>query len=117
MNDRIVGRCSLCGGAVTIPIVYWGVGQPQPTCRSCGATMRQPVLPMVPMQRRPQQWHNTESPYLPSTHPDVHYPSVRQVGYPLVIDYTKYDQQEFAEKMQKIQDILNEPSKKKKDKK
>ena len=51
INERVVGRCSICGGEVVIPTVFWSVVQPIPTCKSCGAVMRNqgPVIPMVPI--------------------------------------------------------------------
>lgn len=50
-NHSVVGRCSICGGSVTVPTIWGGVVPPVPTCSSCGATM-QPnygrTLPMTP---------------------------------------------------------------------
>ena len=36
MSEVFVGKCSLCGGKVCVPTVYFGQ-PPTPTCRSCGA--------------------------------------------------------------------------------
>lgn len=62
MNDRTIGTCSLCGGAVTVPMVWMGVIPPTPTCSSCGAhrashgpviEMEQPYRPGVDPFRAP----------------------------------------------------------------
>ena len=52
MNLRFLGRCSLCGGDVTVPVAWFGIVPPIPTCRSCGATAARPETPVVPMERR-----------------------------------------------------------------
>lgn len=52
MNKRIVGKCSICGGVVSIPTVFWSTVPPVATCEKCGATEDRvanlPVIPMVP---------------------------------------------------------------------
>lgn len=50
MSDRVVGTCSLCGGAVTVPSVFWSIVPPIPTCSRCGATPSQPHGPVIEMQ-------------------------------------------------------------------
>lgn len=54
-NVRVVGKCGVCGGRVTVPTIWWGVVPPTPTCESCGAlvddTAFLPVLPMKPSRR------------------------------------------------------------------
>jgi hypothetical protein len=53
--NKIVGRCSICGGNVTLPDVWMGIHPPVPTCQSCGATKKSdlPVIPMTPPRRWP----------------------------------------------------------------
>lgn len=46
---RIIGRCSICGGNVTLPTFFASIVPPVPTCQSCGAT---PVQPTINMERR-----------------------------------------------------------------
>lgn len=50
MSHRVVGTCSLCGGAVTVPAVWCGIFPPTPTCAACGAeaACHGPVIPMKP---------------------------------------------------------------------
>lgn len=51
MNEKAVGKCSLCGGLVTVPTVFWSVVPPTPTCQKCGAVMDvAATLPTVPMK-------------------------------------------------------------------
>ncbi len=54
--DRVVGTCSLCGGAVMLS-GNWMATVPQvPTCRSCGAIKKQPHGPVIDMvPRRPAE--------------------------------------------------------------
>lgn len=51
--DHTVGTCGNCGGRVTIPRDWYGVTPPIPACESCGARVRQPYGPVVPMQKPP----------------------------------------------------------------
>jgi hypothetical protein len=48
-NAYVIGACSRCGGAVTLPCAWWSVELPRPTCEQCGAVARAsgPVIPMV----------------------------------------------------------------------
>lgn len=50
MTYRIIGRCSLCGGNVTLPETWAGTQPPTPGCMNCGAVKRNdlPVIDMVP---------------------------------------------------------------------
>ncbi|WP_146648226.1 hypothetical protein [Labilithrix luteola] len=50
--DRVVGRCSLCGGCVCIPHLWMGIYPPEPTCTSCGAVAQGPE-PVIAMKRAP----------------------------------------------------------------
>ena len=47
-----VGKCSICGGIVVLPRVYWSVVAPVPRCSKCGAiedvAKRLPTIPMKP---------------------------------------------------------------------
>ena len=58
MNTTI-GTCSLCGGRVSAPTVWFGIYPPVPECESCGATKREhgPVVEMEP--RRPVTTRHT----------------------------------------------------------
>jgi hypothetical protein len=52
-DKRIVGKCSICGGIVSVPTVFLSVVPPVPTCESCGASEDQTAnLPTVPMRPR-----------------------------------------------------------------
>lgn len=54
----VIGTCSICGGAVTVPTVWAGVVPPVPSCTACGATKKQsygPVIEMDPARPRPLQ--------------------------------------------------------------
>ena len=54
MNVKIIGKCGICGGRVTVPVVWWSVVPPVPTCESCGAVVDDTAhLPTLPMRRRP----------------------------------------------------------------
>ena len=47
MNVRVIGKCSLCGGRVGVPVHWAGVRRPVPRCGSCGATAQDgPVIEM-----------------------------------------------------------------------
>jgi len=50
-NTQVVGRCSQCGGLVTVPLVWHGVVPPTPTCASCGAVESGDAapLPVIPL--------------------------------------------------------------------
>jgi len=53
-NMNTVGTCSICGGRVSVPLVWMGTHPPIPTCESCGAVQANaygPVIPMVPVKR------------------------------------------------------------------
>jgi len=57
MNDLTIGTCSICGGAVTLPTIFWSVVPPVPSCSRCGATKRQPHGPVIDME--PVRWGTT----------------------------------------------------------
>lgn len=47
----IKGTCSICGGPVTIPIIWNGVQPPTPCCQSCGAIPETPFGPKIKMKK------------------------------------------------------------------
>jgi hypothetical protein len=59
MSEKVIGTCSNCGGDVVAHEIQYSVRPMPPTCRSCGATPRSPVLDMGPPARwgqgRPQE--------------------------------------------------------------
>lgn len=49
----IIGTCSLCGGAVTLPACWMDLAVPPvPTCTTCGATKKQPHGLVIEMEKR-----------------------------------------------------------------
>lgn len=50
MSYHLVGRCSNCGGNVTLPEIHHSVTIPVPTCQSCGATKKN-ELPIIEMEQ------------------------------------------------------------------
>ncbi len=51
MSVRVIGTCSLCGGAVTVPTVFHSTIPPTPTCSGCGATPKSGHGPVVEMEK------------------------------------------------------------------
>lgn len=50
---KVIGRCSICNGRVTVPTVWLGIYPPAATCENCGATEDNlPVIKMKPSQKR-----------------------------------------------------------------
>ncbi len=50
MTEKVIGRCSICGGQVVQVLVWLGVGPPpEAYCKSCGA-IRKSNLPTIPME-------------------------------------------------------------------
>lgn len=49
---KVLGRCSLCGGSVTVPVIWYGIVPPDPTCESCNATAA--LGPVIPMSHGPK---------------------------------------------------------------
>lgn len=48
INNRPIGKCSECGGIVSVPLVYWSVNRPVPKCERCGALADESeMLPIV----------------------------------------------------------------------
>lgn len=52
--NKVIGSCSLCGGPVVAPDVWYGINLPTPTCVQCGAKAR-PSGPVIPMQTDAEQ--------------------------------------------------------------
>jgi len=52
MDNRTIGTCSICGGPVTVPFAWYSVVPPVPSCKRCGAIMKQPEMPVIPMEPR-----------------------------------------------------------------
>ena len=54
-DRRVIGKCSQCGGVVSIPTFIMSVNRPVPSCESCGAVMditaNLPVIPTRPVKR------------------------------------------------------------------
>ena len=49
MSDKVVGKCSNCGGVVTVPDIYHGIDQPSAECKSCGYVKSTKGLPEIDM--------------------------------------------------------------------
>jgi len=79
MNRKTIGKCSICGGAVTVPTVTWSVIPPRPQCEKCGAYASKaaglPTVPMEPMRIRPQPFRSYQR--RPGDPPWVKYLSTR----------------------------------------
>lgn len=54
MSHHVMGTCSICGGAVTVPAVWYGTRPPVPTCSQCHAVPANAHGPTIPMVRRRQ---------------------------------------------------------------
>lgn len=54
LNRRPIGKCSQCGGVVSIPTIWWSVSRPVAQCESCGAVLDEtwnlPVVPTRPLR-------------------------------------------------------------------
>lgn len=53
----IIGKCSICGGRVTVPHIWMSVEPPSPTCDGCHAVAENtgPVIPMRPIAEKIQR--------------------------------------------------------------
>jgi hypothetical protein len=55
VSNRPIGRCSICGGIVSIYQGSWyGIYPPPPTCESCGTvadTVPDKIIPMSPARQ------------------------------------------------------------------
>lgn len=50
-QGRVIGSCSKCGGAVSVPSYWHSVKPPVPRCQKCGASANMTVnLPKIPMK-------------------------------------------------------------------
>lgn len=56
LNNAVIGKCSRCGGPVSVPKIWWGVNRPVARCERCGAvadeTANLPVIPTIPMDQK-----------------------------------------------------------------
>ena len=52
MTKQVVGRCSQCGGEVTVPSIWHGVEAPKASCSRCHAIQSNQHLPIIPMEKR-----------------------------------------------------------------
>ena len=52
--NKVIGKCSLCGGEVCVPKAWHGTHPPTPTCRQCHA-VAEVAGPVIPMKPAPQQ--------------------------------------------------------------
>lgn len=50
---KVLGTCSICGGAVAMPFPWYGTLPPKPTCTSCHAVKKDngSVIDMKPADR------------------------------------------------------------------
>lgn len=58
MSFTIIGSCSICGGSVVVPTIWFGIYPPVPKCQDCGATKKEsagPVIPMEPSKDSPEK--------------------------------------------------------------
>lgn len=49
-DGKTIGTCSICGGPVQVPAVFWGVNPPPPTCAKCGAVKKGGHGPTIDME-------------------------------------------------------------------
>jgi hypothetical protein len=51
LDNRPIGKCSQCGGIVSVPTYFHSVNRPLPTCERCGAvadeTSNLPVIKTI----------------------------------------------------------------------
>lgn len=60
-NTQIIGTCSLCGGPVTLPLIWGSVVPPTPTCAACGALPARGFGPVIDMRPGPEIKYTTTS--------------------------------------------------------
>ncbi len=56
LMNKVIGKCSICGGRVTLPDAWYGVNPPIATCETCYAT--QDNLPVIKMRPTPKRNFN-----------------------------------------------------------
>lgn len=63
MSRIIIGKCSNCGGNVSVPEVYHSVVPPVPTCDHCGAKKKSD-LPTIEMEnpKTNKNWQTERAP-------------------------------------------------------
>ncbi len=53
MNKIVLGKCSICGGIVSMPTIWFGILPPIAACESCFAIEDKysdlPTVPMTPL--------------------------------------------------------------------
>lgn len=71
LDRKPIGKCSQCGGVVSVPTVFWSVNRPVPSCERCGAVADEaaglPVIPTTPVgdwNWRPVRYRNIGRPGL-----------------------------------------------------
>jgi hypothetical protein len=73
MSEKAIGKCSLCGGVVTMHYGLWmSIIPPAPTCSSCGATksdVPENIIPMAnPTNKAFTSVEQVEKEYFPKAH-------------------------------------------------
>lgn len=53
IDSILVGKCSKCGGPVTLPKVWMGTQHPTPRCESCHASAKPKYGPTIEMDDPP----------------------------------------------------------------
>ena len=51
MQNITIGKCSVCGGKVVVPSVWYSTEEPVPTCKKCGAE-KENDLPEIKMKKK-----------------------------------------------------------------
>lgn len=63
LHNKVIGKCSQCGGPVSIPTVWHSVDRPVPQCEWCGAVASEteglPVIPTKPV-RHDKRFYSAE---------------------------------------------------------
>lgn len=81
-NEQVCGKCSICGGIVTVATIWWSVVPPVPTCQKCGAVQDTTSnLPIVPMKgHRPEvpplRWRTKREPWVENIYKRDHMKSL-----------------------------------------
>lgn len=69
-GEKVIGKCSICGGAVVVPDVWYeSTTIPEARCKACGAIVDDtPDLPVIKMKPR-TSWGGFQTFSSPSTQP------------------------------------------------
>jgi hypothetical protein len=54
MSVTRIGTCGICGGAVSVPAVWFGIIPPDAHCERCGAVPKNQYGPVLPMEQARQ---------------------------------------------------------------